>query len=398
MIDVELLRKNPQDFQESLKNRFIKTDYIEQFLGVDKKWREIITLTDQLRAQKKDLSTDFNTAQTNQEKIKNISAQISTKEKELANLEKQRKEFLSRIPNLLSKDVPIGEGETANTVIKKIGEDRQVEGISHDQLMTKLGWLNTEAAANTTGARFRYLLSEAASTHLKLVSKAQQFAINKGFVPVITPVMAKSNLLEAGGFFPDGEEDTFKVDEDLYLSGTSEYLLVGLYAGKTLKAEDLPIRLVGFSTCFRKEAGSYGKDTKGMFRVHQFDKVEMVSICKKEDSEKEHQFLLSMQEEFVSSLNLPFQVVLIGSGDTEKKAIKRYDIETWFPGQNKHRETHSVSNCTDYQSRSLGIKVKKVDATEFAHTLNGTLYTERTLLALIENNQTPDGKVNLPND
>lgn len=395
MIDVELLRKNPDIFSKSLADRFVKENFVEQFIDIDAKWRKVTSQIDELRAKKKDLSFNYQVAKENSAEIKEIGEALKQQEKSLDELTLKRKSLLSRIPNLLSEEVPIGIGETANKVIKQSGEVKLKEGKSHEELMTSLGWLNTEAAAKTTGARFRYLLSDAAAAEVKLIGQAQQFAISKGFIPVIPPVMAKAALFESGGFFPDGEEDAFKVADDLYLSGTSEYLLVGLYGNTVIKEADLPIRLVGVSTCFRKEAGSYGKDTKGMFRVHQFDKVEMVSICKKEDSEKEHQFLLSMQEEFIAQFNLPYQVVLIGSGDTEKKAIKRYDIETWFPGQGKYRETHSVSNCTDYQSRSLGIKVNTGNQTELAHTLNGTLFTERTLLAIIENNQQPDGTVKL---
>jgi seryl-tRNA synthetase len=313
-------------------------------------------------------------------------------------LGQKRHDLLVRIPNVLLDEVPVGEGETANTVVKTTLEPVVRTGRSHEELMVANDWLDTVTAARAVGARFRYLKGGAALAHLNLVQRALRLAVSKGFIPVIPPTMSKGENFEGGGFFPEGREDSFAVGDNLFLSGTSEYLLVAQAAEQTFTSEQLPLRFVGFSTCYRKEAGSYGKDVQGIIRQHQFDKVEMVSVCRPEDSEAEHQLLLQLQEEFLTELRVPHQVVLIGSGDTEKKATKRYDIESWFPGQERYRETHSVSNCTDYQARGLAIKYqeKSGGAAAFAHTLNGTLYTERTLLALIENSQMPDGSVNLP--
>jgi len=212
------------------------------------------------------------------------------------------------------------------------------------------------------------------------------------------PVVVKRELMNATGLFPSGEEDTFSLGNDQFLSGTSEPALLALAANKKHKKEDLPIRMVGFSTCFRKEAGSYGKDTKGMFRVHQFDKVEMVSITNLKNSAEEHDFLISVQKEFVDKFSIPYQTVLIAAEEQSQIAAKLVDLECYFPSQQRYRETHSASNCTDYQSRLLNIKVNSGKKVELAHTLNATLATDRLLLAIVENNTDKDSQISWPKD
>lgn len=409
MVDLDLLRKEPELFRLSLKNRFIsnsgektsgasiETGLVDEVLAADKVWRAATARADALRSERNQLSTTAQTAQAHSRRLKEIKHELEKIDEEEKTSSEKREKLLVRLPNLLADDVPVGEGETANKPVKTVGKIKLKEGKSHEELMTSLGWLDLLAAAKVSGARFRYLKGDAAVAWLKLSRLAMDFAVEHGFTPVIPPVLVKGEILEKAGLFPEGEADTFKVSDDLYLVGTSEYSLVASVMEQTLDVKDLPLRLVGFSSCFRKEAGSYGQDTRGMFRVHQFDKVEMVSVCSAEQSEKEHMFLLEMQEKFVNQFNLPYQVVLIGSGDVEKKAIKRFDLEAYFPGQKQYRETHSVSNCTDYQARGLGIKYRDASGeTKFAHTLNGTLATERLLLAMIENNQTEDGQVHLP--
>lgn len=399
MIDLDALRSEPEIFRSNLKKRFMPVGLVDDLLAEDKIWREVTTRIDALRSERNGLSRDADTAKTNAVRLKEIKtelAELETTEKESA---MKRDQLLPRIPNLLSEDVPVGEGESANKVVKTVGKIGLTEGLPHEDLMTKLDWLDLESAAEVSGARFRYLKKDAALAWMKLSRLAFEFAAGHGFVPVIPPIIVRGETLLKGGFFPEGEPDTFKVGEDMYLVGTSEYSLVAMAMDKVYNEADLPLRLVGFSSCFRQEAGSYGRDVRGMIRQHQFDKVEMVSICTPEKSEQEHQFLLSMQENFIKQFNLPYQVILIGSGDTEKKAIKRFDIETWFPGQKKYRETHSVSNCTDYQARALSIKYRDQNGqSQFAHTLNGTVTAERLLLAIIENNQTADGRVELPTE
>ena len=399
MIDIERLRQEPDIYRDSLKKRFKPEDQIDQLLEVDNAWRQAATAIDSLRAERNTLTVSKESAQVSMERLGEIKTRLQELIAQELDIRTKRHDLITRVPNLLSEEVPVGEGETANKVTKTVGEDKLAKGRPHEELMASHSWLDTATAAETSGARFRYLKGDAALAHLSLVNKAIRFAASRGFTAVIPPVITKGANLEAGGFFPEGMEDTFRLAEDLFLSGTSEYLLVALAGNQTLDLKKGPVRFVGFSTCYRKEAGSYGKDVKGVIRQHQFDKVEMVSVCLPEESEAEHQFLLKMQEDFLTELGLPYQVVIIGSGDTEKKAIKRYDIDSWFPGQERYRETHSVSNCTDYQARGLAIKYTQEDGQiAYAHTLNGTLYTERTLLALIENTQDEAGAVHLPAD
>ncbi len=399
MVDLDLLRSQPELFRISLKNRFMEVGLVDEVLKADQIWRTATARADALRSERNQLSTTAQTAQAHSHRLKEIKRDLEKLTDEERVSATHRESLLVRLPNLLSDDVPVGEGETANKPIKTVGKIKLEAGKSHEELMTNLGWLDLLTAAKVSGARFRYLKNDAAIAWLKLSRLAMDFATENGFIPMIPPVLVRGEILAKAGLFPEGEEDTFKVAEDLYLVGTSEYSLVASAIDQTFEEKDLPLRFVGFSSCFRKEAGSYGKDTRGMFRVHQFDKVELVSICSPEQSAKEHKFLLEMQEKFVAKFDLPYQVVLIGSGDVEKKAVKRFDLETYFPGQKAYRETHSVSNCTDYQARGLGIKYKNNKGEiNFAHTLNGTLATERLLLAIIENNQTEDERVSLPHE
>ncbi len=398
MVDLELLRSSPELFRVSLKNRFMPEHFLTEALKADGDWRSLTARADALRSERNQLASTPQTAQAHHRRLKEIKRDLDHLTEKMKVVGERRDALIARLPNLLADEVPVGEGESANKPVKTVGKIGSKEGQGHEELMTKLGWLDQLKAAQVSGARFRYLTGDAALAWLKLSRLAIEFGVEHGFRPVIPPVLLRSDVLEKAGFFPEGEADTFKTD-DLYLAGTSEYALVGEYLESVLEEDQLPIRLIGFSTCFRREAGSYGKDTRGMFRQHQFDKVEMVSICAPKDSAKEHEFLLEMQEKFVKKFNIPYQVVLIGSGDVEKKAVKRYDLETWFPGQKNYRETHSVSNCTDYQARGLSIKFRSSDgSTAFAHTLNGTLVTERLLLAIIENGQHPTGEVTLPTE
>lgn len=396
MLDLDMLRARPEIVKASIAKRGGNSELVDGFLELDSQWRETLQSSEKLRQQRNTLTTNKETAQKNSEALNKTKAKLQKldhKEKELSAL---RLEALSLIPQVVSDEVPVGPGETANTAIRAVGKVRLQSGKPHEELMTRLGWLDLELAASTSGARFRFLKKDAAVAHMKMMSLAFEMAVKHGFTPIIPPVFVRDEVLLKTGFFPIGRDDTFKV-EDQYLTGTSEPLLLAVGSNKTHDFSDLPLRFVGFSTCFRREAGSYGKDTKGMFRQHQFDKVEMVSVCSPADSEKEHQLLVNMQEKFVQKFDLPYQVVLVGSGDLEAKATKRYDLESWFPSQSKFRETHSASNCGDYQARSFNIKYRDRDGREaYAHTLNATLATERLLLSVCENNQRPDGTINLP--
>ncbi len=396
MIDLDLLRTKPELVKTSISKRGGNPEIVDTFLEQDKGWKETLQKLETLRQERNALSANKESAKKNASKLKTQKESLQKLEAKEREQSERRAEAQSLIPQLIADEVPVGEGESANTPIRTNGNIRIKSGRSHEELMTNLEWLDLETAAKTSGARFRYLLRDAAIAQRLLMQEAFEWAIKQGFIPVIPPVFIRDEVLMKTGFFPIGREDTFKV-EDAYLSGTSEPLLIALASDKSHPADELPKRYVGFSTCFRREAGSYGKDTKGMFRVHQFDKIEMVTICRPEDSEREHQLLVEMQEKFVSRFNLPYQVVLVGSGDLESKATKRYDLECYFPGQERYRETHSASNCGDYQARGFGIKYRDHDGIDrYAHTLNATLATERLLLAIVENNQKADGSVTLP--
>lgn len=392
MIDINLLREKPEQFRKALTQRDLADSVVDDILELDKEWRTLSYRVDTLREERNIFSKDANSAKKNAKRLSQIKNELSDLDEQLSAVTQKRLSLLLTVPNILAKEVPIGAGESANKVIKKVGKAVKKQQL-HDELMSAAGWLDTTTSGATSGARFRYLMRDGAIAQMRLMRLAMDFAVSEGFIPVLPPTMAREKLFEQGGFLPTGREDMFVTQDDLFLAGTSEPLLVAL-AGKGVDAAALPLRFVGFSTCYRREAGSYGKDTKGMFRLHQFDKVEMVSIVDPSKSAEEHEFLLEMQKKMVEKFDLPYQVVLIGSGDIERKAVKRYDVESWFAGEGRYRETHSVSNCTDYQSRRFEIKIN--GSNQFAHTLNGTLATERLLLAVIENSQGANGAIELP--
>jgi len=399
MIDRELMRLHPELVKESLTKRGEEPKLVDEYLHLDLAWRQLSGQIEPLRAEKNKLSRGGKPASMELKRAQAVNKKITALEGKLKKADLAAKTALLSIPNLVADDVPVGDGETANTVVEKVGKIRLTEGRPHHELMVGAGWLDLKTAADWSGSRYRYLKGDAAWEHWQIMGEALRCAVHHGFTPIIPPVMTRAETLEKAGYLPFLNEDFFKVERDeLLLPGTSEQTLLALFASQTLKEEDLPIRLVGFSTCFRREVGSYGKDVEGMFRQHQFDKVEMVSFTTPDRSAEEHEFLVSMEENFVKKLGLPYQKILIGSGDLGSTAAKKIDIEVWFPSQQRYRETHSASNCTDYQARRFGIKYRqKSDGREgLVHTLNGTLATERLLLAYIENNQRPDGSVNLP--
>jgi len=398
MIDRHFLRQNPKTVKASLVDRGDDPGKVDQFLVLDRQWRDDLKKVELLRREKNQLSAGSKPNATQLRQAKAIAKQEGVLTKRISALESELEEILLSIPNLIDESVPRGAGESANKVIKTVGRPSVKSGLAHHELMTQLGWLDLKTAAHCSGSRFRYLLGDAAVAHWRLMSEALTLARKRGFSPVIPPSVTRYLTLQGAGFFPTYKEDVFKLEnEDRYLTGTSEQTLLALSAAKHYLPDELPVRYVGFSTCYRREAGSYGKDVEGMFRQHQFDKVELVSVTRPEDSAKELDYLVQTQEQFVKLLALPYQLVSVGSGDLGQSASKKIDIETWFPSQQRYRETHSASNCTDYQARRLNIKLKRSDPqSEFAHTLNATLATERLLIAAVENSQRSDGSVKLP--
>jgi len=285
-------------------------------------------------------------------------------------------------------------------VLRNWGKTKDFDFEPHDHVTIgkNLGLIDIERGAKVSGARFYYLKKEAVLLELALVRWVMELLAKRGFVPIIPPVLVKGQIMEGGGYLPTGEEEIYKTTrDDLYLVGTSEQSILGLYSAEILEENRLPLRYAGFSSCFRREAGSYGKDVRGIFRVHQFDKVEMFSFSAPEKSWEELEFFLSLEEEIMRSLKLPYQVVVMCTGDLGPPAAKKYDIEAWMPGQGRYRETHSTSNCTDFQARRLNIKYRRGKENRFLHTINGTAVAiGRTLIAILENYQNEDGSVTIP--
>lgn len=402
MLDLELIRTKPDQVKEYLTKRGEATDLVDDYLAAEAAWKKAGQDYEPLKAEQNQLSRGGKPSPENLKKAVLLKQKLEGLAKKVADLDQRRRKLWLGIPNIVLDDVPVGAGDTANTVIGQRGKVRVTEGRSHELLLAESSIRNSgldlKTAAHFSGSRFRYLLGRAAKAHQRLLGDAYERAIKTGFVPVIPPTLTRAETMERAGFFPFLQTDIFKIDgEDLYLTGTSEQTILALVADQVIDEKDLPLRLVGLSTCFRKEVGSYGKDVEGMFRQHQFDKVELVSITTADQSASELQRLVELETRLVESYGLPYQLVMIGSGDLGATAAKKIDLETWFPGQKRYRETHSASNCTDYQARRLNIKIRRQNGElELAHTLNATLATERLLLAIIENNQRPDGSYQLP--
>jgi seryl-tRNA synthetase len=406
MIDVKFIRENPEKVKEGVKNKNIEVD-IDRFLDVDKKRREVIQALEDMRAQKNKTTKGIPQMKDKQEREKTIleMRELDTNsdrlEKELEGLEAESNEILMKIPNIPSDDVPVGKNDTENVEIRQVGKKTEFDFPFKDYMTLgeELDLIDVKRAAKVSGTRFGYIKGGAAFLEFAIIQLVFETLAKEGFIPVIPPVMLKPEMARGMGYLEqtDKEEAYFIPSDNLYLTGTSEQSLGAMHAGETFEEKDLPRRYVGFSTCFRRESGSYGKDTKGILRVHQFDKIEMFSYCKKEDSQKEHDFLLSMEEKLMQLLGIPYRVLRICTGDLGRPAARKFDIEAWIPSENKYRETHSTSNCTDFQSRRLNIRYKTKEGLEFIHTLNGTAFAiGRILIAIIENYQQKDGSIKVP--
>lgn len=394
MIDLKKLRENPDFFRKATANKQRDPSLVDEVLALDEEKRAWQQKVETLRAERNKLGKE------NIERGKALKVELEKLEDELKALEGKLISTLWGIPNPALADVPIGEGESGNIEIRKRGEipkfDFPVK--SHFELGESLDVIDTQRAGKVSGTRFGYLKNEGVLMELALVNMGMKFLVKKGFTPIIPPVLIQKDVMTALGYNNYGFEETYVIPKDnLCLVATAEHAIVPYYKDETLKEENLPRRFVGFSGAFRREAGSYGKDTKGILRVHQFNKLEMVSFVKPEDSEKEHQFMLSLEEELIQQLKLSYRVVQMCTGDLGDPAAAKYDIDVWFPSENKYRETHSTSNCTDYQARRLNIRFRrKTGETEFVHILNGTVFSERPILAILENYQQPDGSVAIP--
>jgi len=334
------------------------------------------------------------------ESLRAVSEELKRSEPQLTTVEEELASVSARLPNVPDDDTPDGASDEDNVEIKKIGIPLafEFEVRDHVQLGESLGMIDIERGVRTSGARFYYLTGPAVRLEFALVQYALEFAGRHGMTPVIPPVLVREDAMYATGFLPTDAVNLYvRNEDDLYLTGTSEVALAALHAGEILDPSELPKRYLGFSTCFRREAGTYGKDTRGIFRVHQFDKLEMFSFVMPDQSKEEHERLLAIEEEWVSSLGLAYRVVNVCTGELGAPAAKKYDIEAWFPGQDAYREITSTSNTTDFQARRMECRVRLPDGNRPLHTLNATLCAvARTIVALLENGQRADGSVALP--
>ena len=403
MIDINLIRQESEKVKKGLKAKNADPALVDKFLEVDFKWRAKNKEYDDLRAEQKKLSKELKieTAKALKDNLKKIEA-------DLADLDKFRTEILHQMPNLPLPSVQVGKDESGNKVLREEGKKPKLKNPKdYLALAQELGLIDTERAAKVSGSRFGYLKGAAALLEFALVDLALKTLVKEGFIPVVAPVLINEKSMWAMGYLERGQDEIYYLPKDnLYLVGTSEQAIGPMHQDETFKSEELPKTYVAFSTCFRREAGSYGKDTKGILRVHQFDKVEMFSITAPENSEVEHKLLLSLQEKLMQALELPYRVIDICSGDLGDPAAAKYDIEAWLPGQNngkgEYRETNSTSNTTDFQSRRLNIKYKpKGDSQEpkavYVHMLNGTAFAiGRMIIAILENYQTEKGTIRVP--
>jgi seryl-tRNA synthetase len=403
MLDVNLIRENPDKVKEGVKNKNVDPKLVDRFLRVDEKWRKISELLGGLQAEQNKISKEL--AETKSDHLLNraqiLKKRIAEVKAEHNDLGKKRDEILEGLPNLPFRDVPVGDDESANIVLREVGKKPKFGFKPKDylEIAENLGLIDVKSAAALSGSRFGYLLREAVLMEFGLINMALDELLKHGFIPVLPPVMAKPEVMRkmGKGRFLD-EEDAFYVEkDDLYLIGSAEHAIGPLHMDHVFEKEELPRRYVGFSTSFRREAGSYGKDTRGILRVHQFDKLEMYSFCHPEKSEEEHKFLLSLEEKLVKKIEIPYRVVEICTGDMTWADARQYDIEAWFPSEGKYRETHSCSNTTDFQSRGINAKYKtKGGKKEFVHTLNATAFSQRPIIAILENHQTKKGTVKVP--
>lgn len=404
MLDINALRKNPEEAKEGLKKKNIDVKLVDKFLRLDEEWRGKTTVIDQLKGEQNALSKELSTSKSEDvvSKAQLLKKRIADISMERNELEKKRDEILMRLPNIPSADVPVAPDASGNKVLREVGEKPAFDFEPKDYmaLAEALGLIDVKKAAEISGSRFGYLFREAALMEFGLLRLAFDTLLGNGFIPVVPPVMIRPNVYEGmGRLATDQKEERYYFEkDDLYLVGSAEHTMGPLHMNEIFEEKDLPRRYVGFSTCFRREAGTYGKDTKGILRVHQFDKVEMFSFAHPEHSEKEHQFLLSMQEQLMQKLELPYRVVEICTGDMGWTDAWQFDVETWMPGQKEYRETHSCSNTTDFQSRGMNIKYRtKEKKKELIHMLNATAFAiGRTLIAIIENYQTKDGTIRIP--
>ncbi|HSC90645.1 MAG TPA: serine--tRNA ligase [Gaiellaceae bacterium] len=384
MIDLRAARADPEGFRGALARKG-SADVFDALLEADARWRELVPQVDELRSRQK-LDGKGKPSPEQLEELKRVKAELQRLETELAEAERTRDELLTQVPNPPHPSTPDGDSDEDAVELRRVGEPPQ---LAEPKEHTEIGRFEMERAARLSGSRFGYLVGDTALLALALYRAAIDHLVRNGFTPVITPVLVREEAMYGTGFFPTERSNIYELPEDgLYLTGTSEVALAGLHMGEILAADELPLRYAGFSTNFRREAGAAGKDTRGMFRVHQFNKVEMFVYTLPEVSWDEHAHLVELEEQFLQSLGLPYRAVDVAAGDLGAPAAKKIDLEVWFPSQSRYRELTSCSNTTDFQARRLGIRYRgERGGPEPVHTLNGTMVTDRAVLAILENLQ-----------
>jgi seryl-tRNA synthetase len=405
MLDIKLIREDPEPFRQALARRGL-AERVDELLAADERRRELTQRVEALRAEQNRASKAIGRASGDEKQaliaeVAKVSKELKELEPELAEAETALTLVLASTPNLPHPSAPDGFTDEDAVEVRRLGDPPRFdfEPKDHAELGAALGVLDVERGARTSGSRFVYLLGDLVFVQFALMRNAMDVLVERGFTPSIPPVLVREETMFASAFLPTDEVNIYRTDADqLYLVGTSEVSLAALHMDEILDEGSLPLRYAGYSTCFRREAGSYGKDLGGMFRVHQFDKVEMFSFATPESSWDEHEFLVSIEEEILGGLGIPYRIVNIAAGDLGGAAAKKYDLEAWLPGQGRYRELTSCSNYTDYGARRAQTRVRRPDGSvETLHTLNGTATAiGRTLIAILENNQQADGSVVIP--
>ncbi|WP_406319696.1 serine--tRNA ligase [Streptosporangium sp. NBC_01639] len=404
MIDLRTLREDPDRLRASQRARGEDDSVVETLLDLDERRRGALSRFETLRAEQKSIGKSVSRASGEEktallDRAKDLSAQVKSAEAEAEKLAKELDDLLYTVPNLVEEGVPAG-GEDDYVVLEEVGEKRSFdfEPKDHLELGELLGAIDMERGAKVSGSRFFFLRGVGARLQLGLLNMAMQQAIEAGFVPMIPPVLVKPETMRGTGFLGAHASEVYHLPEDdLFLVGTSEAPMAAYHADEILDGGSLPYRYAGWSTCFRREAGSYGKDTRGIIRVHQFDKIEMFSYCRPEDAHEEHRRLLAWEKEMLAKIEVPYRVIDTAAGDLGASAARKFDCEAWIPTQGRYRELTSTSNCTDFQARRLGVRYRDSGGKpQQAATLNGTLATTRWIVAILENHQQADGSVVIP--
>ncbi|WOV93334.1 MAG: serine--tRNA ligase [Candidatus Nitrosoabyssus spongiisocia] len=406
MLDPSIIRDKPDKIRQMLTDRNIEFD-LQKLITADKRRRELIQTVGDLRKEKNQIALDISerkkSGQDTSEsitKLQKLNQELDRIEKEEVVNNKTYNTLVYAIPNLIHESVPIGADDTANMEIKKWGKPRTDKPADHVDMAVNSGWVDLVRAAKISGARFYFLKGDLVLLNQAIIKYSLDFLQGRQYTPIQPPYMINRNSMEGAVIAEDFEDVIYKIqEEDLYLIGTSEHAMAAMHADEILEGKELPLRYAGTSPCFRKEAGAHGRDQKGIFRVHQFDKIEQFVFSRPEDSWKEHERMLQIVEDFYQSLELPYRVVLLSSGDMGKISAKTYDLEAWMAGQDAYREVVSCSNCLEYQARRLKIRFrdKSNEDTQYLHTLNGTLAaTSRLLVAILENFQTKDKHIDIP--